>query len=102
MTEKQSDEVIPDFLYEYNDTYDKTPVHCLSDLRHLMLLARRGLPRIHCPLMNVIAGRDRTIHPRSTEWILTETSSRKKVLLELPEMNRPRLCGQYKKGPGRR
>ena len=55
-----------------------------------MLLARRGLPRIHCPLMNVIAGRDRTIHPRSTEWILSETSSRKKVFLELPES--PHVC----------
>ncbi len=87
---EKSDEVIPDFLHEYNDTYDKTPVHCLSDLRRLMRLARKGLPRIHCPLMNVIAGRDRTIHPRSTEWIMTETSSRIRVLLELPES--PHVC----------
>ena len=83
-------EVIPDFLHEYNDTYDKTPVHCLADLNRLMRLARQGLPRIHCPIMNVRAGRDRTIHPRSTGWIMTEVSSRKKVLLELPRS--PHVC----------
>ena len=83
-------EVMPDFLYEYNDTYDKTPVHCLADLNRLMRLARQGLPRIHCPIMNVRAGKDRTIHPRSTGWIMTEVSSRKKVLLELPRS--PHVC----------
>ncbi len=83
-------QIIPDFLDEYNDTYKKTPVHCLSDLSHLMLLARRGLPRIHCPILNVRAGLDRTVHPRSSDWILAEVSSRKKIQLELPRS--PHVC----------
>ena len=89
-TDREGKEVFPDFLAEYNDTYSKTPVRCLSDLDWLMRLARKGLPRIHCPILNVRAGKDSTVHPRSTEWIMTETSSRKKILLELP--NSPHVC----------
>lgn len=89
-TDREGKEVFPDFLAEYNDTYSKTPVRCLSDLDWLMRLARKGLPRIHCPILNVRAGKDSTVHPRSTEWIMMETSSRKKILLELP--NSPHVC----------
>lgn len=87
---EQKEQPRPDFLQEYNAAYQRTPVHCLADLDRLMRLARRGLPRIHCPVLAVRAGKDETVHPRSSDWIMAGVSSPKKQLLELPES--PHVC----------
>lgn len=79
-----------DFLSDYNLTYGCTPLPALTQLEHMMRAARRGLPRIDCPLLVVRAGKDRTVHALGIEWILREAGSRHKEYLLLPES--PHVC----------
>jgi len=52
-----------------NIAYHVTPVRKVEDLRKLMRMAEKGLPRIECPMLIVQGLLDRTVKPKSAQII---------------------------------
>lgn len=71
------------FLNEDDYGYNRAPVRRVADLRRLMRAARRGLPRITCPLLAVQSVYDETVRPASAQIICEGVSSADKDILWL-------------------
>ena len=89
-TKDSPHKVYENFLNEYNESYDKTPVRCAAQLNILMRKTKRDLSKITCPLLVVRAAQDITVHPDSVDWVMALASSREKRLLELKKS--PHVC----------
>ena len=76
--------------------YDAYPSAKLWDYLRLAQMARRGLPRVHCPLLCVTAGQDDLVHPANGKLILEGAASKEKKSLLLKDSAHAILSGREK------
>lgn len=84
-----------DTAYDYG--YTGFPTKRLSDLNHLIQLAKRNLFNISCPMLAVQSGADETIWAGSADFILQGVASEHKQKLWL--QNVPHVCTISKELP---
>jgi len=74
--------------------YDEYPPAKLWDYLRLAHMARRGLSRVHCPLLCVTAGKDDLVHPANGKLILDGAASKEKKSLLLKDSAHAILSGR--------
>lgn len=77
-------------LAEYNIGYEGFPTRSVYDLRQLMLLARKNLYSLSCPLLVVQSRADETISRDSADIIMKYASSTQKEMMWLDDA--PHVC----------
>lgn len=82
-----------DYLSEYDLGYPGTPVCRVGDLLRLMREARRGLDKIHCPLLIVQPRKDETVQPESADILYRGASAAPKSLLWLERSSHQCVIG---------
>ncbi|MDI3257838.1 MAG: alpha/beta fold hydrolase [Kyrpidia sp.] len=70
----------PEEIRQYLAGYDITPTRCVGELLALIRRIRALLPEILVPTLVLQARRDRTVRPRSAEYILSRLGSSDKEL----------------------
>lgn len=63
--------------------YRRTPVKCVLDLRKLIHMTRKTLPKTTSPLFIVQGMKDHTVKPRSADYIYKHSGAKVKKLLQL-------------------
>lgn len=60
--------------------YDRTPLSCMSGLLYLMRRAKRCLPAVNVPTLVVQGMKDRTVQPRSAEYVFSRVAATHKEI----------------------
>jgi carboxylesterase len=70
---------------EDNFAYPKMPLKCVSSLLSLIRTVRRELPKVNSPLLLLQSDKDKTVIPRSADYIFSKVGAREKEIVRFPK-----------------
>ncbi|MDP3917445.1 MAG: alpha/beta hydrolase, partial [Nanoarchaeota archaeon] len=77
--------------------YDTIPIRSLKHLVKIIEISKENLKRIKLPLLVMQTKNDRVISNDSGPYIMENTKSKKKKLIEIPESYHVFIIGEYRK-----